>query len=451
MPGPVGVRPARVWRSAKAGPTRHGPGQSGQLPLPPHPLNSTFRYARLDELEQVARLSAHSFPGLDRGLNWWVERLQLSAYGDGPEIIWVGEEDGRVIAACQLHRLRHWISGEEVAAMGLGTVAIAPTHRQRGIAARLVESALHAAAERGDLVSSLYPFRASFYGRLGYGPAGEAHQYMIAPTSLSLGDERERIEIVRDEAGVLEVDEFYQRWARTQTGQVRRTLQAWRATCQDPGRLLVVHRDVAGTVTGYALASYPSNLPPGERYLSVDEHAWLTVDSRRGIHAWLASMGDQWQRVALRALPGHRLGDWLRDSRQVAGHVPPWGIWFPSATLLRGPMFRLLDLAKAWNNRAIGGNLAMTVALEVTDAQLPANQGDWRMRLAGGRVEVSRGSGNADLHLRLDIRELSRIYMGTLPVAAGVNAGLVEVDRSTGIEALDRALRLPEAWTFDRY
>lgn len=414
-------------------------------------MNITFRYARPDELEQIARLSAHSFPGLDRGLDWWVERFQQSSYGDGPEIIWVGEQDGRVIASCQLHRLRHWISGVEVPAMGLGTVAIATTHRQRGIAGRLVESALRAAFDRGDHVSSLYPFRASFYSRLGYGLAGEAHQYLIAPASLARGDERDRIQVVADEAGLAEVDEFYQRWARTQTGQVKRTLRIWRNLSQDPGRLLVVHRDDTGAVTGYALASYPANLPPSERYLSVDEHAWLTLDSRRGIHSWLSSMGDQWQRIALRTLPGHRLEDWLRDSRQVGAQVPPWGIWFPSATLLRGPMFRLLDPAGAWSTRSVDGDLSMTLSLEVTDAQLPVNDGSWRLRLEGGRAEMSRGGGSADLSLRLGIRELSRIYMGTLPISAGVDAGLIEVDRTDGVEALDRALRLPDAWTFDRY
>lgn len=414
-------------------------------------MSISFRFARPDELEDVAHLTSHSFTGAGRTPDWWIERFQATAYGDGPEIIWVGEEGGKVVATCQLHSLVHWISGAEVPSMGLGTVAISPTHRQRGIAGRLVESAILAARERGDLISSLYPFRVAFYGRSGYGLAGEAHQYHVPPAALPASDERNRVEVVSGDPSLAEVRALYERWARTQTGQVKRTEQGWREMLGGGDKLLVGYHGENEELTGYALARYPGQVAPEERYLSVEEHVWLTTDARRGLYGWLASMGDQWRGVALRSLPEHRLEDWLREPRLSGAKLPPWGIWFPSAALLRGPMFRVLDLPGAWRVRRVDAEEAIALSLEVEDEQVPENAGRWRLRLEAGRVEVERGDGPADLSLRLGIQALSRIYMGALPAAAAVAAGLVQADRPERLGELDRALRLPQAWTFDRY
>lgn len=414
-------------------------------------MSISFRFARPDELEEVVRLTRHSFPGVGRDPESWTKRYRETVYGDGPEILWVGEERGRLVATCQLHRLIHWISGSELPAMGLGTVAIAPTHRQRGLAGQMVSTALEAAHERGDLLSSLYPFRASFYGRFGYGLAGETHQYHIPPNALRESDARTHVEVVEGESGRAEVAALYESWARTQTGQVKRNERQWGELVGVPDRLLVGYRGDDGRLTGYALASYPTHLPPHERYLSVDEHAWVTADARRGLYGWLSSLGDQWRGVALRALPEHRLEDWLREPRLSGVPLPQWQLWFPSAVLLRGPMFRLVDLEGAWRRRTVSSDARLTVLLEVQDEQVGANAGRWVLRLEAGEVHVDRSAARADLDLRLGIQTLSRVYMGALPISAAVEAGLADTDRPARLEELDRALRLPGAWTFDRY
>ena len=191
-----------------------------------------------------------------------MQRYRETPYGDGPEIIWVGEESGRLVASCQLHRISHWVSGAELPAMGLGTVAIAPTHRQRGLAGQMVTTALRAARERGDLLSSLYPFRASFYGRYGYGLAGDTHQYQVAPSALAPQEGRAAVEVLDSPARRAEAADFYAVWARTQTGQVRRPERLWDDLAGGTDRLLVGCRGTDGRLSGYALASYPTQLPP---------------------------------------------------------------------------------------------------------------------------------------------------------------------------------------------
>ena len=88
-------------------------------------MSETFRPARPDELEEVARLEAHSFPAPGRGPRWWMEFLRNGPHG-GLESLWVAEEGGRLVGSCQLLWLRQWIAGVALPVMGLAGVAISP-------------------------------------------------------------------------------------------------------------------------------------------------------------------------------------------------------------------------------------------------------------------------------------------------------------------------------------
>jgi predicted acetyltransferase len=115
-------------------------------------------------------------------------------------------------------------------------------------------------------------------------------------------------------------------------------------------------------------------------------------------------------------------------------------------------MFRLVDLAAAWRVRRVEPAARLTLHLEVTDPQLPANQGAWTLRFEAGTAEVERGTrGSADGTLRCGIAELSRLYAGSASVARLVEAAAAELDRQDRIDQIDRALRLRRPWTFDRF
>jgi predicted acetyltransferase len=335
--------------------------------------------------------------------------------------------------------------------MGLGSVAVSPAHRRQRVAGRLVASGLRQARERGDLASALYPFRIRFYEDLGYGLAGEAHQYMLPPEQFPDAPERLQVRLASTEEDFAAVSSIYDRWAATENGQLERHAGHWRKVW-DGERAGVVFRTGEGDPEGYAIVRYRSDLPPTERFLEVEERAWLTPAARRGIYAWLGSLGDQWRLIAYRAHPEEGFADIIREPRLPLGREANWGLWFPGATLMIGPMFRLLDVPAAWAVRRMSPETALTLRLEVQDEQLPENAGPWRLRIEQGVVEVERSpEGGVDLSLRLPVRVLSRIFIGALAPSAAVEAGLAETDRPERLAALDAALRLRRPWTFDRF
>ncbi|MHB1167731.1 MAG: GNAT family N-acetyltransferase [Longimicrobiales bacterium] len=407
------------------------------------------RYARDADVSAVARLVCHSFPRPERTRESVEAILREPRFGGGTDTLLVGEYDGRVAGALQVHPLRQWIGGAGLPMTGIGTVVISPAYRRRGLAEQLVAASLRAGRERGDVVSALYPFRVGFYHRLGYGNAGVAEQWQIPARALNDSPERMRVEMLEDGARD-EALALYNEWVRTQNGHVERTVGMWRFLVDQPLRAVAGYRDEDGSLGGYAVVAYRTDLPPRDRFLEVEEIVWTTLASRRGMLAWLASLADQWDRLLIRTLPSHRMQDWVSEPRLPADAAPAWQLWSPAATLMMGPMFRLIDMEAAWQQRGTAGTAGARVTLEVDDTYLPENAGRWTLSIEGGGAAVSR-NGDAAATLRLGIATLSRLYIGAVSPSAALTAGLLECDRPDMLPALDDALALPEPWLFDRF
>jgi predicted acetyltransferase len=366
----------------------------------------------------------------------------------------VAEEQGRLIGACQLLWLRQWIGGVAMPVMGLASVAIAPTHRRRGLAGRMLTAGFDHARERGDVGSTLYPFRASFYEQLGYGLAGEAHQYQLPPSLLpDHKEERLRVQLVTGPADEAMMRAVYAQAAqRLQTGQLDRTARSWRKAWGDEDQAAVVYRGETGEAEGYAIVRYRADLPIDRRFLEVEERVWLTLGAQRGIYAWLGTLADQWRELVYRAHPEEGFGDRISEPRLPLLSNPGWGLWFPSATLLRGPMFRVLDVKDALGMRSLADDAELTLRLEVDDGQVPENRGPWRVRIEGGRMEVEpyRG-GTVDATLSLPMDTLSRIFIGALAPWQALAGGLASIDSHDCVKTLDHAFGVPKPWMFDRF
>jgi predicted acetyltransferase len=412
-----------------------------------------YRPARPDEVDEVARLQAHSFPSPHRSHAWWEDFLLNGPHG-GLEALWVAEEGGRLVGACQLFWLRQFIAEVAIPVTGVGGVAIAPTHRRRGMATRMLAAGFEHARERGDVASALFPFRAAFYESLGYGLAGEAHQYQVPPSLLPDDRvERMRVRLVDGEDDEAAMRAVYREAARhLQTGQLDRNERNWTKAWKRDDLAAVIYWGESGEAEGYAIVRYRADLPVDRRFIEVEERAWLTLPAQRGIYAWLSSLGDQWREVVYRAHPEEHFGDRLNEPRLPLLSAPSWGLWFPSATLLRGPMFRLLDVKTALEMRPVVAGQDLTVVLEVDDAQIAENRGPWRVRIQDGRMEVEPYTGGrVDATIAVPIDTLSRIFIGAVAPWQATSGGLAAIDNPAVVQALDRAFIVPKPWTFDRF
>lgn len=412
-------------------------------------MSEIFRAARSDEVPAAARLMMHSFPGLGRSAAGWESTLAANPLGSW-EDLWLGEVDGAVTGACMIYRFQQWIGGARLPVAGVGAVAIAPTHRRRGLAARMVLAGLRAARERGEVASALYPFRTAFYQRMGYGQAGEAHLYRVPPEVFPDHPERRSVRMARPEGDDGAIRGVYDAWIRGQTGQIERGPGAWQAMWES-GAYCAAYWSPEGNAEGYVVFRYQASGGRTQRFVEVAEAVWLTPAAQRGIYGWLSSLGDQWRIVSYAAHPEEGLDATLAEPRMEDDGSFRWGLWFPAAVLLHGPMFRLLDVPRAWEARTVRSDCALTLALEVHDEALPENGGSWRLRMEDGAVAPDHAAGAADLKLSATVDVVSRIFIGALTPSEAVRLGVAHVASPERLPELDGALRLPRPWTFERF
>ncbi len=448
------------------------------------------RQARASDTRDVAQLWCDAFPG-SRTVEERMAMLQSGGrYGGLETVLVLRGGGGALVGAAKLYRLEGHVAGEAFPLMGLAAVAIASEHRRRGLGERLCHEAIHAAAARGDLASALYPFRPEYYRRLGWGQVGALHDHRFHTRALPRYSEESRH--VRP-AGPSDTDAIaacYARVAERSNGPISRDARIWayRLAAEELGvRLLSQERSApfAGNpklravvfdengITGYALLRHSSDRASARRALVVRELVAETEHAYRGLLGYVAAQHEGWPVARHFARPHERFADRLSDPRPP-GHGKVRSLYFPTARIVQGPMFRLLDVAAAlrlrpWFNAdppapmgaAAGrpdprdGVLRITVA----DAQLPTNTGPWTVRLrgqgTGAIVEAGDGGTTGDparpeASLSTDAPTFARIFVGEIPPTEAVRLGSASIAGDGRL--LDAAFATRERfWLLDEF
>lgn len=443
---------------------------------PPGPATVQTRPADADDIREVARLWHDAFPG-ERTVGERIRMLEAGGPFGGLETVIVADEAGHgVVGACKMYRMTEYIGGVAMPMMGLAAVAVIPSRRRRGLAARLCADAIEVAAERGDVISALYPFRPDYYRRLGWGLVGALHEFRFHTRALEVAgpdgigaaaDRVRRAELDRD-AGAMAA--CYRRVAERSNGPIDRNRHVWayRLTGEELGvrpvdaeavwtaraepTLRPVVYDDNG-IRGYALLRYRRQASPTDATLQVRELIAEDDAAYRGLLVHIAGQHDQWPLCHYFARPAERFGDFLTDPR------PPRfrnarSLYFPTGRIVRGPMLRLLDVPAALRMRryfdAVGGAPA-TFGITVIDDQRPANTGTWTVHVdAGGKVGVEEGAAPADATLETDVSGLARMFAGEIPVTVAAGQGRARVEGDGAV--LDRAFATRERfWLLDEF
>lgn len=125
-------------------------------------MSIAVRPARPEDRAAVRRILESAFPSAAEAD--LVEQLER----DGDLAIALVAEDGGALAGyAAFSRMSVSVDGEDLRALGLGPVAIAPDRQQAGIGSALVEAGLGAAAAAGEQLVFVLG-EPGFYGRFGF-------------------------------------------------------------------------------------------------------------------------------------------------------------------------------------------------------------------------------------------------------------------------------------------
>ena len=172
-----------------------------------------------------------------------------------------------------------------------------------------------------------------------------------------------------------------------------------------------------GGVEGYLIYEQRAGGEEPPRTLRVSELVARTPAARSALISFAAAYHPSEYKASLSTPRGEPLHPFLRDS-----HV--------EARLRPGLMLRLVDVegALGWLKR----EPAAPLVLEVSDDVIPANAGEYTVGDGG----ATRGA-EAGERVKLDVRQLARLYAGYLPARQLAWHGLLEPGSQRALEILE--------------
>ncbi len=376
------------------------PGFPGAAP----PEGLRLRRAEAEDGWPLAELWSYVFPG-ERSAEDRLRELEEGGTFGGIETAWVAEVAGRRVGALRMYDLELGLFGRTFPTMGLAAVAVEPEHRRRGIGGWMCAEALRIARSEGHVLSALYPYQASFYGRLGYTLAGELHRYRFPASDLPLFEGSDRVARVRTVEDAERLREAYGRTVLKANGLLRRTSTMW-SFLDHARNVSFAYRDPQGTVRGYLVIRTPRRRPGRRSRMRIRELVAADTAAYRGLLGWISSQRDQWDEVVYDALPSEGFHRLLPHPRRP-GSRSKRGLWFESARLLRGPMLRVLNLEALLDGEGARGSGAV---LAVRDEQVPENEGTWQVSDSGVRRMGTAGEGAIPIGIAADL-----LVSGALP------------------------------------
>lgn len=343
----------------------------------------------LEAVYALTQYAFHSSPPFQNKEEW----LSVVRERKGVTCFAASEND-EIVSIVSGVDLTQNIRGKLFPVSGIWGVSTHPSARRKGLVKKSLTELLSAERDAGKVFSALYPFRESFYERMGYvsfplgkvakfstatlAPllkmehSGKVEQELIGPAYTAYRDYL--IELRKTQHGMAVFDHGNQASANRNNFWVVFTL----FDQQIEGVMLYqLKGDEATRFNFFATRFYYHT--PRARYLLLD---------------WIARHVDQADRVEIWLPPTETPELWLSDLKMKVESTPDM------------PMARILDIEQMGGMEVGEGNFT----IKVTDPLCPWNEGAWQLQSQDGKLVVSTAS-QADL--TLTIQGLTGLIMGT--------------------------------------
>jgi predicted acetyltransferase len=324
----------------------------------------------------------------------------------------VAQDADRLVGCLKVRDYAQFFGGCPVPMGGVAGVAVDPHARGHGVATALIDAALPAMRERGQVISALYPSVPPLYRARGWEQTGNYERVKLRPELFTmLPKPSSPLHLRRVSAADLPaLHDAYLQFASTVDGMLDRATASFVLERLLDVDIVEFAPGPGGSVRGYLSADRPE----GEKLLTfdlvaLDEQTALGLLSNLG--RWTGIMSE----ISLRIVDPAwwQLLMTLPVLHDVTNH--PW-------------MLRVVDLpaavaARGWPAAAY--LTPLTVDIEVIDEHAPWQAGRHRLVVDGGKVVCEPGGTGA---IRLPARALGPWFAGSADSAMLRRAGLLDGD-----------------------
>ena len=400
-------------------------------------MSLEFRWVNAeDELDRVAETRMRCYAGAPMDLERFTKGIRLDRRVKPSDLL-LAERDGEAIGTTTSLSLTMWVRGAPLPCQGVAFVGTVKTHRrgatasgQRGVASQLMDHTIRRARERGEVVSALMPFRASFYEHFGYGLVERRHEWTVPLSILPTGD-FDGFHFARpNDQDLGAVLACRQRMVERGQCDIERTREAWDAYYKTPvGEFFeVVDRGEGDAVRGYVV--FNNEKVDGRTYLRVEDQAYDSPDALRRQFHFLASLKDQYSGAILTLPRDVPLNLMLRESQLPHRPVEHAIAKLQTITRMQVRVLdhkRFLEALKLPREGVTGGRV--NVAVHESEGTVSK----FKVEIADGRAHVSNTNESPDVEC--PDKTWAAIACGEMTASDAERFGLIRArdDRATRV------------------
>jgi predicted acetyltransferase len=392
----------------------------------PRPPVLRYRPARRTDVETLADLGyrAYRVSSLEKRREFYTDHPRFTIRD-----VRVGELDGQIVCSLVLYPFTAFVRGQRVPVTGVGSVAVSPEHRRRGIGEAFLRSMLREMRQAGRALSILYPFRGSYYRKLGYGTIEMTQSLAFSPSNLPASEEARRTRrlMLPDRAAV---QELYSRIAQQGHFALERKPEWWSNRLWGyPGEWIVYEGRRRGQIEGYLYYEADTTNGPFRLALTLSEFVTATPEAHRGLVGHLASLADQVAEIH-HAAPADAAWPMLFRTPQNLRPGPEIGLIADTGNLGTGLMMRVLDVKPALEQLPVAPQARGEIVIEVEDHVIPQNARGYRVSARDGHIKVRPETARTTRATRLPrltvpADMLGPILAGTISTTRAAEAGAV--------------------------
>jgi predicted acetyltransferase len=332
-------------------------------------MTVTIRQVQGDEISQTYYpIIRYSFTNTPQ-----VPEYEINPKYDTAKCTMVVFEDAIAVAGASTIPMTQNLRGKIFPMGAVGALACDPEARRNGYVRQLMTSLFAQMREDGQVISSLYPFRESFYARMGYALFPRFHYVKFPATHIApllkmpvKGTIKRMLisdgfEIYRD---------IIQQIQPNMHGMAVSSPE-WAERLPDRNKLWLAAAQVDGEVVGiltYSLKPYGGDM-------HVEHFFYTTSQGKYLLLQWLARHVDHAGDIWMIMPPTYRLETWVHDL-QFSPQIHP----FPMS-----PMGRIITVADIGGMKTGAGQFSA----KISDPQCPWNNNAYHFETVDGAIQVS--------------------------------------------------------------
>ncbi len=361
---------------------------------------SSVRRCTPKDKDAIWNIVSYAYSISDTSRERFLERLDVIA-----KEFFLNDVNGVPEATARLIEFKQNIRGLLKPMGGIGMVASSPEHRRSGYTRDVMLKIFETMRDEGLATSTLYPFKDTFYGNLGYVKMPPSRTLEFNPTSLEgiklpigysvkreEGDEMQQLRRVIHKVMVLETH-----------GAVMRSEDRWNEMTKNFTAKAVVARNQNGdpeAIMIYSIKGYGEGHTWAETgQITIFEFNWITLEGRDAILSYLYKHADQI--VSVKLVVSTRAQDFYHWLSNI--HTPTLKSNIVS-------MARIIDVEKSMSG--FSTTHPGKALIHIVDSQIEENNQTFEFNAENGQLSVTKSSEAAKTTIRIE--GLTSILYGTL-------------------------------------